>query len=297
MSQKTILLIGLSLSKLDLLDTFQSVNHRLLAYITQEDGTSFTDQTQDREIEAHHTLGAWLKDVDVIIPLISANDSADHATVMQTYQRITLALQAFQEPQQAPPLQPCWIDTVDPDASSPELREMYESLGGVHGKIHNLYKAFSLQPAPMIAADQHYRAILHNDANQSDPWFLELLSSQVAILTGCTYALANHGANFKKLLGDPALGEDMLGAVREGDLENSNLFNAKQSAFLKFGEKLTLCPDHMDQTDIDDLRITGATDTEILEAVQAIACFSYWTRFINGLGIQLGDETIGRLDL
>ena len=44
------------------------------------------------------------------------------------------------------------------------------------------------------------------------------------------------------------------------------------------------------------LRAEGVSDTEILEAVQATACFAYWVRFINALGVQLGSETIGMYD-
>ncbi len=59
---------------------------------------------------------------------------------------------------------------------------MYAEVGAVHNKIHNLYRAFSLQPAPLLAADQHHRDILHDENNQSDPWFLELFASQAAII-------------------------------------------------------------------------------------------------------------------
>ena len=47
------------------------------------------------------------------------------------------------------------------------------------------------------------------------------------------------------------------------------------------------------KADIEGLRALGVSATEILEAVQASACFAYWVRFINALGIQLGNETIG----
>jgi hypothetical protein len=57
---------------------------------------------------------------------------------------------------------PCWIATIEPAEASPELAAMYAQVGAVHNKIHNLYRAFSLQPAPLLAADQHYRDILHN---------------------------------------------------------------------------------------------------------------------------------------
>jgi len=42
-----------------------------------------------------------------------------------------------------------------------------------------------------------------------------------------------------------------------------------------------------------DLKSIGISDTEILEAVQSTACFAYWVRFINALGINLGNESIG----
>ena len=190
--------------------------------------------------------------------------------------------------------QPCWIDTISPQEATPELRHLYQQVGAVHNKIHNLYRAFSLQPKPMTAADQHYRDVLHNELNHSDPWFLELLATQVAIIADCHYAFANHGANFKHLLGDAVLGDKMLEAVKNDDFEDRNLFTDKQAALLNYGAKLSRTPEKMTQEDISALRDAGVSDTEILEAVQATACFAYWVRFINALGINLGNETIGR---
>ncbi len=193
-------------------------------------------------------------------------------------------------PQNQPP---CWIDTIGVEDAGPELREMYAQLGATHNKIHNLYLAFSLQPKPLLAADRHYREVLHNDANQSAPWFLELLASQVAIIADCHYALTHHGANFKSLLGNEELGETMLQAVREDDFTDRSVFTAKQAALLEFGAKLSRSPESMSIDDVENLQQAGASDTEILEAVQATACFAYWVRFINALGINLGDESIG----
>ncbi len=190
-------------------------------------------------------------------------------------------------------MEPCWIETIDPDDAAPELAKMYSQVGAAHGKIHNLYRAFSLQPKPLIAADRHYRDILHNEDNVTPPWFLELLATQTAILADCTYALSNHGANFKALLGDDAQGDAMLEAVRNNTYDTPDLFDDKQSALLKYGAKLARSPADMTHDDLDGLRNAGATDTEILEAVQSIACFAYWVRFINALGIRLGNETIG----
>lgn len=189
---------------------------------------------------------------------------------------------------------PCWIDTIDPADASPELAAMYEEVGAVHNKIHNLYRAFSLQPAPLLSADRHYRDVLHNESNHSAPWFLELLASQAAIIAHCHYALANHGANFRVLLGDEARAEAMLRAVHDDHYSGNPVFSEREAALLAYGAKLCRTPESMCEADIEQLRALGVSDTEILEAVQASACFAYWVRFINALGVQLGDETIGK---
>ena len=196
--------------------------------------------------------------------------------------------------QDNPNSSPCWIDSIDPSEASPELAAMYTQVGAVHDKIHNLYRAFSLQPAPLISADQHYRDILHNESNHSAAWFLELLASQAAIIADCHYALANHGANFKALLGDHDRGEAMLDAVRADHFSGNPLFTSAEAALLEYGAKLCRTPESMSEADIVALRAQGISDTEILEAVQSTACFAYWVRFINALGVQLGSETIGK---
>lgn len=188
---------------------------------------------------------------------------------------------------------PCWIETISRDQADSDLRETYDRLDGAYAKIHNLYLAFSLQPKPLLAADQHFRDVMHNSANQSSLWFLELLASQVAIIAECHYALTHHSANFRSLLGDEELGEKMLQAVRDDDFIGNSLFTPKQAALLVFGAKLSRSPESMTREDIESLRQVGIADTEILEAVQATACFAYWVRFINALGINIGDEQVG----
>ena len=185
---------------------------------------------------------------------------------------------------------PCWIETIGPEQASAALLAMYRQVGAAHNKLHNLYRAFSLQPQPLIAADRHYRDVLHNKNNHSPPWLLELLASQAAIIADCDYALRNHGANFKALLGDAHKADAMLQAVREDCFDDRALFTGKQAALLQYGARLCRAPESMREQDINALRAAGADDTEILEAVQATSCFAYWVRFINALGIRSDGE-------
>jgi len=187
----------------------------------------------------------------------------------------------------------CWIETIEPEEAGPQLDKIYQKLKAANNKIHNLYIAASLQPKPILSSDQYYRDILLNESNHLDHWFLELLATQVAIAVDCEYAIAHHGENFMTLLGDDKLANAMIEALRSEDFSDAALFSEKHSALLAFGAKLTHSPQGMCHDDIVKLRDAGASDTEILEAVQTTASFAYWVRYINALGISLGDEKIG----
>ncbi len=252
--------------------------------------------TEINGIPCYDTPGAWLSSVDLIVPLLPTDARDTWTGVMTMCVMLEQALSRLDEPEMSKPDGSfCWIRTISPQDAGPELLDLYSQLQGAHGKIHNLYQASSLQPAPLLPADAHYRAVLHDPELVSAPWFLELLASQAATLAGCDYALTNHGENFINLLGDRELGQQMLESIRIRDY--GSLYDQKQTAILKFGEKLCLRPHAVARHDVDGLREAGATDVEILEAVQATACFAYWSRYINGLGISMGDESIGRLDL
>ena len=296
---QSLLLVGFCEQAQKLLIAWKEIaekqRYHVIGYKSIREGIN-SDPIEILGITTYYEVGDWLKTVELVVPFLPSNAPETwHHTLADCsiLDKKIMSLRKQKTQKSEPPC--CWINTIDPKNANMELKILYDDLICAHGKLHNLYRAFSLQPAPLKHADRHYRAVLHDPNLISEPWFLELLSSQAAILAGCKYALVNHGENFINLLGDRHLGERMLIALERRDYVT--LFDPKHSELLSFGEKLCLRPHAVDETSIMKLRDIGASDTEILESVQAIACFAYWTRFINGLGISLGGETIGRQDV
>ena len=189
----------------------------------------------------------------------------------------------------------CWIEVIGDDHADMQLKSAYDAVRRPDGSIHNLYQAFSAFPAPLVAADTFYREIMHSPDAPLPMWLAELLSVDVAILNGCEYAATHHGANFVRLLSDNEEADKMLAALRSGDVDAS-IFGGKLTALLQFCRKLTTDPATMNAEDIAALRGHGWSDAEISQAVQVTASFAYWTRFINALGIRIGDERVGKYD-
>lgn len=183
----------------------------------------------------------------------------------------------------------CWIDVIE----SKKANEAFDSLRREDGSVHNLYRAFSQFPEPVVSADQFYRDIMHSPDAPLPMWLAELLSVDVAIVNECTYAATHHGENFLHLYGDRAAGARMIEALKLGDFSSKD-FDPKVRSLLEFGRKMTCRANKMTQDDIASLRRAGCTEAEISQAVQVTASFAYWTRLINALGISLGDEKVGK---
>lgn len=186
-----------------------------------------------------------------------------------------------------------WIPVTEEVEADAGVQAAYAALQREDGAVHNLYRAFAHFPAPVVAADQFYRDVMHTPDAPLPLWLAELLSVDVAILNGCTYALTHHGANFVHLFGDEAAAERMIEALKRGDLQSGD-FDDKTRRLLEFGRKLTRTPDAMQAGDIENLRSAGINSAEISQAVQVTASFAYWTRFINALGIDIAGEKIGK---
>jgi uncharacterized peroxidase-related enzyme len=187
----------------------------------------------------------------------------------------------------------CWIEPIAEDDATGDLRAAYDQVRREDGTVHNLYKAFSRFPEPLVSADRLYKDIMHSPTAPLPKWLAELVSVQVAALTGCDYALRHHGANLVALHEDPGRARDILEAVRRGDWSSAS-FDPQLRAILAFGRKLTLEPQAMSKADIARLRGVGLDDAAISQIVQVAASFAYWTRVINGLGIQVAGEKVGK---
>jgi uncharacterized peroxidase-related enzyme len=183
-----------------------------------------------------------------------------------------------------------WVEVISEKAATGDLSAAYNAVRGADGKVENLYLAMSQTPHVISAADEHYRALLHNPDNPLEKWLSEFAATFVAILCGSDYAALNHGQNFLMYLSDDVRAVAWLAALRDGSWPD--ILTDKPRAVALFAEKLSLRPGEMCEQDIVDLRAAGFVDKEISYLAQIVASFAYWARIINALGTRMGD-TVG----
>jgi uncharacterized peroxidase-related enzyme len=185
----------------------------------------------------------------------------------------------------------CWIETIPVERAAGELREIYDEVKSPHGTVDNVYLAQSLRPHTLRAHDLLYRSVLHDRDNTLPAWFLEVVSVYTSLLYRCQYAVTHHFANVRRLLQDEARSVKIFEALRRTRPQEA--FAGKELALLQYTEKLTRDPASVRRADIECLRKSGADDGQILEVNQVCACFNYANRLLSGLGVEVGEDTIG----
>jgi len=184
-----------------------------------------------------------------------------------------------------------WIKIIEDSDASPDLLTALDESRSPSGEVENVMRIHSLRPNIMRGHIRLYRAILHDDMNRLPPWFQETIGSYVSMLNNCAYSYANHWTNARHLINNDSRADAIEAALLAREPESE--FDGAELAALRYAEKLTLQPSEMDSSDVETMRQCGLEDGEILEVNQVCAYFAYVNRLLNGLGVSLGDQTVG----
>ena len=184
-----------------------------------------------------------------------------------------------------------WIRMLSDEEAGDDLLDALALARTPHGTVDNVMRVHSLRPSTLRGHVALYRATLHDDANTLPAWFQECIASYVSILNDCPYALANHWANARHLVGDVGRADRIEAALAARRPEDA--FEGRELALMRYAEKLTLRPGAMARSDVEALSGAGLDDGEILEANQIIAYFNYVNRCLNGLGVTTEGDVVG----
>ena len=184
-----------------------------------------------------------------------------------------------------------WISMITDDQANEDLLDALQLARTPHGTVDNVMRVHSHRPNTMRGHVALYRAALHDDNNTIPEWLQETLSSYVSILNKCEYSLANHWANARHLIADDAKADAIEKALHEDNA--ASVFEGRELALMRYAKKLTVAPAQMQEADVQELKSTGLSDGEILEANQIIGYFNYVNRLLNGLGVTTEGDTVG----
>lgn len=178
-----------------------------------------------------------------------------------------------------------WIDTIDLDDADDELRALYEEIVDSRGKVSNVLKVHSLNPAAMADHLQLYDTLLfgRSELRRAER---EALAVVVSVENDCPYCVQHHAEALAAYWDEDRVEQMCTNHTALADLDD------RLRAACDVAAKLTRTPGSMTEADVDRLRDAGWSDRSVLDIVLITAYFNFVNRIASGLGVEATPDEI-----
>ncbi|MEO9872820.1 peroxidase-related enzyme [Ekhidna sp.] len=180
-----------------------------------------------------------------------------------------------------------YIETIQPDQADGDLKDIYDGLIESRGKIAEVHKIQSLNPASIVNHMDLYMTIMFGKSplKRVDR---EMMAVVVSIENKCEYCQTHHLEAVKNFWRD----DSKLDSFQR-DFENAGL-DEKEKALCHFAKDLTKNPEKSNDAGlVNPLKEIGLSDREILDATLVVAYFNFVNRIVLGLGVELENNPGG----
>lgn len=171
-----------------------------------------------------------------------------------------------------------WIEEIDIDKADGKLAEIYDELVEKRGKVSNILKVHSLNPAAMSDHLDLYMTIMFGKSGLSRAE-REAIGVVVSANNDCAYCVNHHAEALRQYIKD----EDTLAMLISAD--GLETLEPRLSNIVRHAEKLTNAPGAMTESDLGELRAVGLDDKDILDLSLITAYFNFVNRLALGLGV------------
>ncbi len=179
-----------------------------------------------------------------------------------------------------------WIEEIDENDASGQLAEVYADLIEKRGKVANILKVHSLNPAAMQNHIDLYLTLMFGRSGLSRGE-REAVALVVSATNECPYCVNHHAEALSHYIKD-----DVLNMLIEAD--GLETLEPRLSTIVRHAEKLTSAPGAMTESDLGELRAVGLNDEDILDLTLVVSYFNFVNRIALGLGVTYtAEEVVG----
>ena len=183
-----------------------------------------------------------------------------------------------------------WIEEIEVSEAEGQLAELYARLEKQRGKVSNILKVHSLNPA---ALDNHldlYMTLMFGKSGLTR-CEREAVAVVVSASNDCGYCVNHHLEPLRHYIDD----EDTLNMLATAD--GLETLEPRLSNIVRYAEKLTTAPGAMTESDLGELRAEGLSDRDILDLTLITGYVNFVNRVAMGLGVPFSaDEVRGYKD-
>ncbi len=178
-----------------------------------------------------------------------------------------------------------WIEQIEVSEADGKLAETYAALIEQRGKVSNILKVHSLNPAAMGNHLELYMTLMFGRSGLSR-LEREAIAVVVSASNECAYCVNHHAESLRNYLED----DDTIGLLMAAD--GLETLEPRLSNIVRHAEKLTTAPGAMTESDLGELRAEGLSDRDILDLTLIVGYFNFVNRIAMGLGVRFTEEEV-----
>ncbi|PIP76483.1 MAG: peroxidase [Ignavibacteria bacterium CG22_combo_CG10-13_8_21_14_all_37_15] len=178
-----------------------------------------------------------------------------------------------------------FIKVIDEALAEGKLKVVYDDIAKSRGKLSNIMKIHSLNPEAMIKHMDLYKAIMFGKSNLSRE-LKEMIAVVVSVSNKCEYCINHHAEALNFYWKDREKVELLIRDFRKIETESG------VKLLLDYTALLTISPDQITKTIIDEIKSSGWSDEDILSVNLIISYFNFVNRIALGLGVEFSEEEI-----
>jgi len=178
-----------------------------------------------------------------------------------------------------------YIQTLEYEEAGPELQAVYDQITGARGKLAEVHKIQSLNPAALLAHMELYKQVMfaRSPLKRHQREMVGVIVSQA---NECLYCIRHHQEALLFYWKNEKRVAQLLESPSTAELNTADL------ALCEYARKLTLTPAKSPPEAIQKLRDAGWEDRAILDATQVIGYFNFVNRMVLGLGVAFTEEEV-----
>lgn len=178
-----------------------------------------------------------------------------------------------------------FIKTIQHEEAEGELLQVYDNIISSRGKLAEVHKMQSLNPGALVAHMDLYKAVMF-DKSPLKRYQREMIAVIVSATNKCDYCIEHHKEALLFYWKDAERVSKLATQLGLPDLSEAD------QALCQFAQNMTHSPYEASAASVEQLRLVGLGDREILDAMQVIAYFNFVNRMVLGLGITFSEEEI-----
>lgn len=177
-----------------------------------------------------------------------------------------------------------YIRVVGEDEAEGKLWEVYDHIQQTRGRVSNVMRIQSLDPKGLRAHLDLYLALLYGKGPLTRRQ-RELIAVVVSAANECHYCVTHHGEALALQARDPDWVREIVADYTAATME------AADRALCDYAVGLTRAPTQGRQKPVEALRKAGFDDAAILHATEVTSYFNFVNRLVNGLGVELEEDS------